>query len=130
MTVGVISPSRRSGPNTRPRSDGPEISIVVVSTRSRSVLTAFLSALVSPCLTAGVELLVVRAAPATELAEWRRIMPTVRWVAAPADATVAELRAIGMAESTGDVVRIAEDDRDLDVRWVHAVLGDRASAGK
>jgi hypothetical protein len=52
---------------------------------------------------------VARAGSDAELEALRRDYPDVRFVAAPAGATIPELRGIGLAEAEGDIVAVTED---------------------
>ena len=113
---------RRSGPLARQNSDSPAISVVVASNRPRALLDACLASLLPQCERASAELIVARAGTAAELHELRTAMPDVCFVAAPPSATIPQLRGLGMAESTGDIVALTEDHCVADDAWVETLL--------
>jgi hypothetical protein len=89
--------------------DAPTISVVVASCREVPVLEACLDALLPQCREVEAEVVVARVAAAGQLSALTRAYPTVRFVSVPREATIAELRAAGMAEAEGDVVALTED---------------------
>lgn len=117
----LVSP-RASGPRLRPKTDTPNITIVVASNRSRVLLNACLASLIPQCKRASAELIVARACTGWELVELRAAMPSVGFVAAPASATIPQLRGLGMAEATGDIVALTEDHCVADDAWVETLL--------
>jgi hypothetical protein len=69
-----------------------------------------------------VEIIVARAATAAELVELSAAIPGVRWLGAPPSTTIAQLRGLGMSESTGDIVALIEDRRVAADGWIDALL--------
>jgi GT2 family glycosyltransferase len=106
--------------------DAPTISVVVASCRKLQVLKTCLDALLGQCGQVGAELVVARAATAGQIKKLKRAYPTVRFVAAPSDATIPELRAAGMAEAEGDIVALTEDHCTVAPHWLAELA--RASA--
>jgi GT2 family glycosyltransferase len=104
------------------RSDKPTLSVVVASNRERALLDACLSSLLPQCAQQGAELIVARASSPNEVGALARAMPQVRFIAAPRDATIPQLRGIGMAEATGDIVALTEDHCIADEHWVEVIL--------
>jgi GT2 family glycosyltransferase len=96
----------------------PTISVVVASLGEPEVLEACLDALLPQCRTVDAELVVARRAAAGQLDELAIAYPTVRFVAAPSDATTADLRVAGMAEAEGDIVALTEDHRIVAPGWL------------
>jgi GT2 family glycosyltransferase len=113
---------RKSGPHARLHPESPAITIVVASNRSRALLNACLASLIPQCERASAELIVARAGTAAELAELRAATPAVRFVAAPSSASIPQLRGLGMAESTGDIIALTEDHCVADEAWVETLL--------
>src|SRR5438034_11460368 len=68
--------------------EAPTISVVVASYRDRHSLEACLDALIPQCRLGEAEVVVARAAAPGQLQELTRAYPTVRFVAAPCDATI------------------------------------------
>lgn len=112
------------GSRTRARKplESPTVSVIVASNRSRALLNSCLASLRLQCSRSSAELIVARAGTAAELQELRAAMPDVRFVAAPLTANIPELRGLGMAESTGDVVALTEDHCIADEAWVETLL--------
>lgn len=96
----------------------PTISVVVASCRERHLLEACLDALLPQCRLGEAEVVVARAAAASQVQELMRAYPTVRFVAAPCDATIPELRTAGLAEAEGDIVALTEDHRIVPPDWL------------
>jgi len=67
------------------------------------------------------ELLVARAGAPSDVAPLAKSYPSVRFVNAPVDASIPQLRAIGMAQASGDVVALTEDHCIADENWVEAL---------
>jgi hypothetical protein len=112
---------RASGARLRPRTDFPSITVVVASNRSRALLNSCLASLLPQCNRAVAELIVARACGAAELMELRAAFPLARFISAPATATIPELRGLGLAESTGDIVALTEDHCVADPEWVETL---------
>ena len=92
------------------RGSRPTVSIVVASHEDRSRLATQLAPLAGRCKAGGVELIVAWAGYPAQLAALKRGNPGVRFVAAPHDATLEQLRSMGLAEAAGDVVALTDDD--------------------
>jgi len=108
--------------------EAPTISVVVASYRDRHSLDACLDALIPQCRLGEAEVVVARAAAPGQLQELTRAYPTVRFVAAPCDATIPELRAAGMAEAEGDIVALVEDHRIVPPDWLTVLAHASARA--
>jgi hypothetical protein len=77
--------------------------------------------LLGQCQRLGAELLVARAGTPQETSGLAKTYPSVRFVNAPVDASIPQLRAIGMAQASGDVVALTEDHCIADENWVEAL---------
>lgn len=97
------------------------MSVVVASNRDKALLKACLGSLLGQCQRLNAELLVARAGTSTEVASLAKTYPSVRFVTASADASIPQLRAIGMAQASGDVVALTEDHCIADENWVEAL---------
>ena len=113
-----ITPSLRRGPR---RGSSPTISVVVASNRDKALLNACLGSLLGQCQRMNAELLVARAGTAADVSSLGKTYPSVRFVAAPPDASIPQLRAIGMAQAAGDVVALTEDHCIADDHWVETL---------
>lgn len=109
----------------RAREDGrPTISIVAVLRDESSAVTQHVAAQLTYWERRGFECVVVHAGA--------RQIPGVSGpgrpdsiccVRAPADATEAQLRSLGLAAASGDVVMLVSDAGEIDERWVEHVAG-------
>ena len=118
--------ARRS---VRPRpTNGPRISVVVASDRSRQLLDSCLHSLLDQCGRLGAEIVVARPSDLGDLAAVRRSYPGVRVVAAPERSTVPQLRSVGMAAAHGDIVAVTEDHCVADPDWLE-LLASGVAAG-
>src|SRR4029078_6127073 len=77
--------------------------------------------LLGQCQRLNAELLVARAGASADVASLVKTYPSVRFVNAPGAASIPQLRAIGMAQATGDVVALTEDHCIADENWVEAL---------
>ena len=102
-------------------SDG-RISVAVASNRSVDLVRACLASLGPQCSALNAELIVVRAGPAAELATLVVDWPTVRFLEAPVDATIPELRGRGLNAARGDFVALTEDHCVADGDWLSRLL--------
>jgi hypothetical protein len=114
--------ARLARARTPRRTDRPTVSVVVASNRERALLDACLASLLPQCARQGAELIVTRAASPNEVGALARAMPQVRFVAAPRDATIPQLRGIGMAEATGDIVALTEDHCVAENHWLEVIM--------
>lgn len=122
MTASTLFSTPVQELRSAPGSESPAITIVVASNRARALLNSCLASLLPQCERASAELIVARAGTDAELDELRREMPGVRFVACPPTASIPELRGLGMAESTGDIVALTEDHCVADASWVQTLL--------
>lgn len=113
-----ISPTLKREPR---RGSAPTVSVVVASNRDKTLLHACLGSLLGQCQRLNAELLVARAGAAAEVSALGKTYPSVRFIAAPLDASIPRLRAIGMAQATGDVVALTEDHCIADENWVETL---------
>jgi GT2 family glycosyltransferase len=94
---------------------------VVASNRDKALLHACLGSLLGQCQRLNAELLVARAGTPSEVAAIGKSYPSVRFIAASHDASIPQLRALGMAQASGDVVALTEDHCIADENWVEAL---------
>ena len=113
-----VAPTVRRGPR---RGSAPTVSVVVASNRDRALLQACLGSLLGQCQRLGAELLVARAGAASEVAALAKTYPSIRFVSAPVEASIPQLRAIGMGQASGDVVALTEDHCIADEKWVESL---------
>jgi GT2 family glycosyltransferase len=108
-------PSVKRGPR---RGTVPTVSVVVASNRDKALLQACLGSLLEQCQRLGAELLVARAGAPAEVSALAKTYPSVRFVTAAVDASIPQLRAMGMTQASGDVVALTEDHCIADENWV------------
>ena len=113
-----VTPSTRRGPK---RGSAPTVSVVVASNRDKALLQACLGSLLGQCQRLNAELLVARAGAAPDVAALAKTYPAVRFVTAPTDSSIPQLRAMGMAQAYGDVVALTEDHCIADANWVETL---------
>jgi len=113
-----IASAVRRGPR---RGNAPTVSVVVASNRDKALLHACLGSLLAQCQRLNAELLVARAGTPADVATLAKTYASVRFVTAAADASIPQLRAIGMAQASGDVVALTEDHCIADANWVEAL---------
>ena len=108
----------------------PAISVVVASNRSVALLRSCLASLQPQCERVGAELIVARAGGAStpEIEALRAAMPEVRFVDAPADSSIPELRGTGMDYAVGKWVAITEDHCVANDGWLEALVAGRGEA--
>src|SRR5262245_10354236 len=82
----------------------PTISIVLASSQPRSALDAYVSTLTARCAGSRTELIIARADTALHIGLLSRIHPQARFVSAPGECSMGELRTYGMRAATGDIV--------------------------
>ena len=122
MTPSSAPISSRPPLRTPRRSESPTISVVVASNRERALLATCLASLIPQCERASAQLIVARAAEPAEIAALNNATPGVRFLAAPPSASIPQLRGLGMAEATGDIVALTEDHCVADEHWVETML--------
>ena len=94
------------------------VSVVVASNRDKTLLGACLDSLLAQCQRLKAELIVARAGTAADIAALAKAYPSVRFITGPSDASIPNLRAIGMAQASGDVVALTEDHCIAGEDWV------------
>jgi hypothetical protein len=87
----------------------PTTSVVIASRSSPHELDRVLGLLADRCQNDGAELIVVRASGAVQRQRLQRLFPNVHLVSAPAHLGLAELRQIGAARATGDILVVLDD---------------------
>ena len=97
------------------------MSVVVASNRDKALLQACLGSLLGQCQRLKAELLVARAGTAVDVSALGKTYPSVRFIPAPLNASIPQLRAIGMAQASGDVVALTEDHCIADENWVETL---------
>jgi hypothetical protein len=100
----------------------PRLSVVLVSRREAAGMAAAVERLQAACREMAVELVVVRALRPGELARLPPGDDRVRLIAAPPDTPVHDLRRLGMAEATGDIVAFTEETGALALDWSELFL--------
>jgi glycosyltransferase involved in cell wall biosynthesis len=98
------------------------ISVAVAANRSPELLRACLASLVPQCRAHGADLIVVRTGSPTELAQLEHEWPTARFIAAPPDASIPELRGLGLQAASGDFVALTEDHCVAAPDWLSALI--------
>ena len=101
----------------------PTISIVLASSQPRSALDAYVSTLTARCAGSRTELIIARADTALHIGLLSRIHPQARFVSAPGECSMGELRTYGMRAATGDIVLLLDDSTVIDERFLDSVLG-------
>jgi GT2 family glycosyltransferase len=104
------------------RGSAPTVSVVIASNRDKTLLHACIGSLLGQCQRMSAELVVARAGSAADVTALGKSYPSVRFIAAPVDASIPALRAIGMGQATGDVVALTEDHCIADENWVDALM--------
>jgi len=87
----------------------PTTSVVIAWRSSPQELDRVLGLLADRCQNDGAELIVVRASGAVQRQRLQRLFPNVHLVSAPAHLGLAELRQIGAARATGDILVVLDD---------------------
>jgi GT2 family glycosyltransferase len=87
----------------------PSLTIVVASTSPRQRLLAGLASVAPYCVRDGVELIIARADTPDGIVELGRAFPHARFIGAPPETDVPDLRSLGMAGARGDVVALLDD---------------------
>lgn len=107
----------------------PTISIVLASSQPRSALDACVTTLTARCAGSRTELIVARADSALHIGLLSRVYPQARFVSAPGECSIGELRSYGMKAATGDIVLLLDDSSVIDERFIDNVLGQLAPHG-
>ena len=118
----------RSYASRRPQ-QRPTVSIVLATRQPRSMLDAFVAPVLSQCAGARVELIMPRSDSPLTLGILSRQHQQVRFVAAPADSTVADLRVYGMKAATGDIILIVDDCSVGETSLVQHIIARLGHAG-
>ena len=103
----------------------PRLSVVIASHAERSRLLEQLASPAGEAIARSAELLIIRADTTTRIFELTRALPRARVIAAPPPTSVGELRAMGLANATGDIVALADDsggDDRADTQWIDRLL--------
>jgi GT2 family glycosyltransferase len=112
----LVAPQHSAVPSVA----GPTFSVVVASTCEESRLIAQLASLATDPTAGAAELIIVRADARPRVLELTRAIPRARVIAAPGS-SIAQLRSIGFANATGDIVALASDTDcgdTADPRWI------------
>ena len=97
------------------------LSIVLLSTGDRHLLEASLATLSPRCRALGAEVVIVAAEPLSAR-DALSVHPEARFIRAPRGSSQAQLRDLGMAAASGDIVSLREDVAVGDGRWIDAFL--------
>jgi glycosyltransferase involved in cell wall biosynthesis len=101
----------------------PSLSVVIASHAERSRLLEHLASPAGDTITRSAELVIVRADTTTRIFELTRALPWGRVIPAPPNTTAAELRSIGLANATGDIVALAADTGNRsEIQWIENLL--------
>ncbi|MEO8296053.1 MAG: hypothetical protein ABI613_11110 [Gemmatimonadota bacterium] len=95
----------------------PSLSVLVASRGERARLERSLDLIVKAAASAGAEVLVARPDTPSQLSELARTYNGVRFIMAPAGASIPELLSIGMAESSGHIIELTDDERATTEDW-------------
>jgi GT2 family glycosyltransferase len=95
--------------SSRDEPERPALSVVVASNRAPELLRACLASLAEQSRRAGAEVIVARADNHGDLAALKIEWPGVRFVVAPVQADIPELRGIGLSVARGELVALTED---------------------
>lgn len=104
------------------RGSTPLVSVVVASNGDSQRLASCLPTIVDECARARAEVVVARAAVGPDIDAFVRSYPTVGFVEGPSSASIAQLRAIGMREASGDIVVFVEDVAEFDAERLAACV--------
>ena len=96
----------------------PTSSVVVASVRDRASLEAMLSRLVPGCARREIEVVVARSCDADEYHALETAFPRVLFMPAPDNASVRQLRAIGLSAADGDIVTLVDDALAVTDTWI------------
>lgn len=106
--------------------DAPTVSVVVASFRDCKLLEACVGSLLPQCRSHGAELIVARAGTADEIAWLRHRYPEVEFVRSDGSESVPRLRALGMAQASGDIVALTEDHCIAAEDWLSQLVHGHA----
>ena len=114
-------------------SRGPTISVVIASHQARAVLDRYLGVLVTQSGEVGAEVVVVRGGAVPPTIVTRTSASNVKFIPAAPDASVAEMRALGVHAAAGDIILFADletaaADPDFAVRLRAMSAGPHAPA--
>ncbi len=101
--------------------DAPTRSVVVASLGSREQLAAALETLRAACRPSGVEIVVARSCPTTELGELQAAFPDVLFIPVADGSTPRQTRAVGLTAADGDVAHLLDDTRPVSQVWLDHV---------
>jgi glycosyltransferase involved in cell wall biosynthesis len=103
--------------------DAPTASVVVASLGDRARLDACLAALLPVCTARGIEVVVARNCPPDEYHALEETYPMVLFMPAPDNATVRQLRAVGLSAADGDIVSLIDDGAVPGSAWLADLPG-------
>ena len=107
---------------SRARHEGrPSVSIVSVAQDDSAANLKALAERAVRCARLGAELIVVCASRQSTRSTVSAISGSARLIYGPADATEPQLRAIGLAAATGDVIMLVDDPSTADDAWIEHV---------
>lgn len=119
---GWHSPRAYGPPSVRAHHDGrPSVSVVSVASDDGATLLRNMADRAAGWQRLGVELIIVCASRQSTRSTVSAISGAARLIYGPADATEPQLRAIGFAAATGDVVMLLDDPTTADDRWIEHV---------
>ncbi len=105
-------------------------SVAVASFRARPLLEACLASVTPEARSLGAEVVVARAGDATEREALAAAHPDVRFVEAPADASVPRLRGLALAACQGDAIALTEDHCVAGPGWLAALADGHATGAE
>jgi hypothetical protein len=110
---------------TAGRVSGPSLSIIIASNAERARLETGLRTVLPGAASLGAEVIVARPDTPSQLSELARVFTGVRFVMASPGATRTELLALGMAEASGHIVALTDDERAGREDW-NEILAHRS----
>lgn len=100
----------------------PRVSVVVASCRERELLEDCLEALLPQCRRCRAEVVIARPEDRDDLELIREDHPDLHLEPAPPGSSVPQLRAVGMAATSGDIVALTEDHCVVAPGWLEAMV--------
>jgi len=99
----------------------PLVSLVIVGRGDWQLAHSRVASIVDECVRLRVEIVLARPAASPDADMLARTFPAATVVEAAPDASLGELRAVGMREVSGDVVVFLNDSDALDTAWLAAL---------
>ena len=104
------------------------MSVVIAGNGDWQLVYNRVATIVDECVRLRVEIILARPAASPDADMLARTFPAATIVEAPPDASIGQLRAVGMREVAGDIVVFLNDSDTLDTAWL-AALARQAGRG-